>query len=377
MIGVGTFSATNAMYTNVLTVLISGRLSYGPFSKELEERFSEQHGCKFGVLSNSGTSSLQVALQTLKEVHDWQDGDEVIVPAVTFVATVNVVLHNNLKPVLVDVDPRTYNIDPSKIVITDKTRAIIPVHLFGQPADMTGVRNAIAGTDVKVIEDSCECMYATHNGESVGSMGEIGCFSTYVAHILTTGVGGICTTNNPKYAEVMRSLVNHGRDGIYISIDDNDIETMSRRFKFPRVGHSYRVTELESAIGVAQLDDMERQISIRKQIAEELTDKLSHFEQLQLPYIDPGNDHVFMMYPIVLLGEHDKWDLCEHLENWGIETREMMPLTNQPAYDFDEDAYPVAKMINKRGFYIGSHHDMTSKDTWLIYDAFDEYFSGH
>jgi dTDP-4-amino-4,6-dideoxygalactose transaminase len=373
-IGVGTFRASKEMRKNVNDVLDTGRLSYGPYSMQFEREFSDLHDCGFGILSNSGTSALHVALQALKEVHGWQDGDEVIVPAITFVATVNIVLHNNLTPVLVDVDPRTYNIDPSKINITDKTRAIIPVHLFGQPADMTRIQYLVKDTDIKIIEDSCECMFANHGNQVVGSMGDIGCFSTYVAHILTMGVGGICTTNNSEYAEVIRSLVNHGRDAIYKSIDtEGTREVMEKRFEFPRVGHSFRITELESAIGVAQLDDMPRQIDKRKRIASRITDVLSHFPDLQLPYTQPGNDNVFMMYPIIL--KHgNKWDLCSHLESRGIETREMMPLTNQPAYDFSEVDYPMAMMVNRKGFYIGSHHNMSGADVYTIFDAFQEYF---
>jgi dTDP-4-amino-4,6-dideoxygalactose transaminase len=376
MIGVGTFETTEAMRENVNDVLDTGRLSYGPYSRKFEREFSDLHGCDFGILSNSGTSALHVAVQALKEVHGWNDGDEVIVPAVTFVATANVVLHNNLTPVLVDVDPRTYNIDPSRIDITEKTRAIIPVHLFGQPADMTRIKSLVKDTDVKIIEDSCECMFAKHNDKTVGSIGDIGCFSTYVAHILTMGVGGICTTNNWVYAEVIRSLVNHGRDGIYRSIDEERTpEVLSRRFRFPRVGHSFRITELESAIGVAQLDDMPRQIAKRQQIASDITDVLSHFPDLQLPYTQTGNDNVFMMYPIIL--KHGgKWDLCNHLEKRGIETRELMPLTNQPAYDFVEGDYPIAQMVNRRGFYIGCHHSMNRADVYTILDAFQEFFDG-
>ena len=137
-IGVGTLQLTSEAKQLVMQVLDSNRLSYGPMSPTFEETFAEIHGCQFGVVSNSGTSALHVAIAALKEIHKWNDGDEVIVPAVTFVATLNVVLHNNLKPVIVDVDPDHYDMDPVKLAaaVTPRTRAIIPVHLFGQPADM-------------------------------------------------------------------------------------------------------------------------------------------------------------------------------------------------------------------------------------------------
>src|SRR3712207_6174410 len=200
--------------------------------RRFEQEFAELHGCRFGVMSNSGTSSLQVALQALKERHGWEDGDEVIVPAVTFVATSNIVLHNRMTPVFVDVLPDTYNIDPARIEarITERTRAIVPVHLFGLPADMDPILELARAHDLKVIEDSCEAMFATYRGRPVGSFGDVACFSTYVAHFLVTGVGGLGTTNDGELAVAMRSLINHGRDSIYLSIDDDATDDPDRLF---------------------------------------------------------------------------------------------------------------------------------------------------
>jgi perosamine synthetase len=382
-IGVGDFQTTPKMRELVNQVLDSGRLSYGPFSRKLERRFAEMHGCKYAVLSNSGTSSLQVALQTLKELHGWRDGDEVIVPAVTFVATVNVVLHNRLKPVLVDVEPDFYGIDVTKIsqAFTHNTVAAIPVHLFGMPCDMDGVVRRIPLKNVKIIEDSCESVLAVHRHRHVGAWGDIACFSSYAAHILVTGVGGIATTNNPDYAAKMRSLVNHGRDGIYISIDDDDEfdkEVVSRRFNFESIGHSFRITELEAALAVAQLDDLPANIAQRQANAAYLSDGLRQFEdRLQLPAIRPHTSHSFMMYPIVLR-EGDKWDLCHFLEERGIETREMLRLTDQPCYKglWNPDDYPVAKWLNEQGYYVGCHLGLTRDDLDCIIEAHGEYFSG-
>jgi len=164
-----------------------------------------------------------MAVACLKELHGWHDGDEIIVPAVTFVATANVVVDHNLKPVFVDVDPVTYNIDPARIEkkITRKTRAIMVVHLFGQPAEMDPILKIARKYKLKIIEDSAETMFVKYKGKPVGSFGDIACFSTYVAHPIITGVGGVVATSNPKYAAVLRSLANHGRDNIYISIDDD------------------------------------------------------------------------------------------------------------------------------------------------------------
>lgn len=396
-IGVGDFKVTPAMYSNIARVLDTGRLSYGPFCREFESKFAAMHGCSLGVVSNSGTSSLQVALQTLKEIYGWRDGDEVIVPAVTFVATVNVVLHNRLKPVLVDVESDYYGIDASLIssAITDRTVCIIPVHTFGQPCDMPGVLDAIDyynnnGRCIHIVEDSCESVLASIGmpvGMPVGQWGSIGVFSSYVAHILTTGVGGIATTNNSDYAAKMRSLVNHGRDGIYISIDDDDNcldeehfhEVISRRFNFESVGHSFRITELEAALACAQLNELPANVARRRATANTLTNGLQEFEdQLQLPAVRPGAISSWMMYPIVLLRECSKWDLCNYLEERGIETREMLRLTDQPCYRgmWNPDDYPVAQWINRQGYYVGCHPGLEKSDLDCIIRVHKDFFKG-
>ncbi len=384
-IGVGTFKTTPKMRQLVNEVLDTGRISYGPMSKQFEQRFAALHGCSFGVLSNSGTSSLQVALQALKELHGWADGDEVIVPALTFVATVNIVLHNRMTPVLVDVEPDYYGIDVTKIeqAITPRTRAIIPVHLFGQPCDMRSVMDIAQRHNLNVIEDSCECMFVAHHGRSAGAWGDVGCFSTYVAHLLTTGVGGIATTSDPKIAARMRSLVNHGRDGIYISIDDDKgksgdalREVISRRFKFDSIGHSFRITELEAALGLAQLDTPMEMINQRLRNAIHLQTGLKPLaESLQLPRIRPDTAHAFMMYPLVLRDE-PKDALCQHLEARGIETREMLPLVAQPCYRglWNPDDYPVARWIDRSGFYVASHQDLTPVELDYMVNSIQEYF---
>jgi dTDP-4-amino-4,6-dideoxygalactose transaminase len=383
-VGVGTFTTTNRMRELVNEALDNNRLSYGPMCQKFEREFAKLHGCRFAVTSSSGTASLRVALQTLKELHGWRDGAEVIIPAVTFVATVNVVLQCGLKPVLVDVERDYYGIDSDKIadVVTNKSRAIIPVHLFGMPSNPDIFPRS--GT-LKTIEDSCECMFADAAYRVVGSQSDIAAFSTYVAHLISTGVGGISTTNNPDYAAKMRSLVNHGRDGIYIKPEDSDVtndelkEVVSRRFRFESVGWSARMTEMQAALGLAQLETWEDMIAKRRSNAEWLTAHLKPYEdRLQLPAVRPGATHSWMMYPLVLRDE-PKWGLVNWLEARGIETREMLPLTNQPVYAglWNEDDYPVAKWINESGWYVGCHQDLEQRDLDRIVEAIGEYFKCH
>lgn len=378
-IGLGTFNATPETYTLVNQVLRSGRLSYGPLSREFEQRFAALHGCKYGVLSNSGTSSLLVALQTLKELHGWQDGDEVIVPALTFVASINVVLQLRLKPVLVDIEPDYYGIDVSKIedAATDKTRCIMPVHTFGQSANMRWL--FLNYRKYHIVEDSCEAMLVKHYDWPVGSGGGIACFSSYIAHLLVTGVGGLATTNNPDYYQCMRSLVNHGIDTTELpSGEDYDPSWLARKFTFSRVGHSFRLTELEAALGLAQLDDLAGIIKKRQCNAAYLTAELSHLEdRLQLPAIRPNTEHSFMMYCLVCRQEGDRDRLMAHLEQSGIGTRLALPLTRQPCYRglWEPDDYPVADWMNSSGYYIGCHQNLTKDDLDYIIEKHYEFFN--
>jgi dTDP-4-amino-4,6-dideoxygalactose transaminase len=370
-------------------VLASNRLSYGPYLQRFERLFAAAHGCRFGVMTNSGTSSLLIALQALKRRHGWKDGDEVIVPAVTFVATANVVLQQNLKPVFVDVDPVHYALDPSKIeaAVTPRTRCLLPVHPFGSPCDVAPILELAKARGLRVVEDSCETAFVAYEGRPVGSFGDVGCFSTYVAHVLTTGVGGLCTTDDPDLAVALRSLMNHGRDSIYLSIDDDDARSaeelrliVKRRFSFVEPGHSFRVTELEGALGVAALETKDANLARRRANAERLTRALRDLEgRLQLPVVRPNAGHAFMMYPVVLRAE-PKAALVDYLEAHGIETRDMLPLVNQPVYrrllGTREEDFPVARWVNESGFYVGCHQDLSDEEVDYVAATFHDFFAG-
>jgi perosamine synthetase len=387
-IGVGGLIISDYEKQLVNQVLDSNRLTYGPMTMRFEEEFARSHDCRFGLFMNSGTSALHVALAALKERHGWADGDEVLVPSVTFVATSNIVLHNRMVPIFVDVERDTFNIDYSKIEerITPKTRAIIPVHLLGLPATMGPLLEIAGRYGLAVLEDSCETMFATYKGKRVGSMGEVGCFSTYVAHFLVTGVGGLAITNDPELAVHMRSLMNHGRDSIYISCtDDQGVEgnrlqeIIEKRFSFIHLGHSFRCTEMEAALGVGQLARADEIIARRKQIAEYFNRELAPYgDVLQLPTCPPDRTHSYMLYGVALRHER-KRSLVNFLESLNIETRDLLPLVNQPVYrrmfgDLEKQ-YPVAKWVNESGFYIGCHYYMNDEEVEFVVQAFREYFA--
>lgn len=375
----GTFRATDKMKALVSQVLDSGRLSYGPLSRKFETDFAFFHDSGYGVLSNSGTSSLQVALQALKELHGWKDGDEVIVPALTFVATINVIYHCRLTPVLVDVDLDYYALDPRLIedAITPRTRCIMPVHPFGQPADMETVCAVAQEYNLHIIEDSCEAMFV-RSGElkkPVGSWGDVGCFSTYIAHLITGGIGGVGITNNPDLARKMRSLVNHG-----IALENlptgqlYDPSFLARNFEFDSIGHSFRITEMEAALLLPQLDTWQDMIDKRGRNAATIYADFDRYGyEVQLPKIRKGSEHSWMVFPLVMTHE-TKHGIMAHLRKNKVECRDMLPLTTQPCYDFDPALYPVADWINNCGFYIGCHQDLNHMDFEYLGDIFHLWF---
>jgi perosamine synthetase len=388
-IGVGGFRINDRAKQLVMEVLDSNRLNAGPMMAGFEASMAALHRRSFGLMCNSGTSALQIALTALKEMDGWRDGDEVIVPALTFVASSNVVLFNNLTPVFVDVDPREYTIDPSLIEarISVRTRAIMPVHVAGLPCDMDPIMEIARARRLRVVEDSCEAMFVKYKGRPVGSFSDVSCFSTYAAHMITTGVGGLSLTDDPTCLELMKSVMNHGRDPIYTRIDDDQaavgnelFQIANNRFSFIRLGHSFRCTEMEAAIGIAQLEEHEAIMLRRKQIAARLTEGLDDLrEYLQMPSVRTDFEHAFMMYPMTLLDPAiRRSDLIEYLETRGIETRYLLPLINQPIYrkmfgNLDAE-YPVAARLNETAFYVGCHPDMTDDDVEYVIDTLHTFF---
>lgn len=379
-ISVGTYRPTEYTLRRVGEVLDSRRLSYGPLSKEFEVRFSRLHNRGYGVLSNSGTSALLVALQSLKEIEGWMDGDEVLIPATTFVATVNVVLQSNLVPVLVDIEPGMYGIDVEKMeaAITDRTVAIIPVHLFGQPCDMSQVMSIAMTYGLTVIEDSCETVAARHHGYPAGAWGDVGCFSFYVAHHVVAGVGGMSLTDDPDLAQKMRSYVNHGIDVSQLpGGQDYDPSWLSREFRFTSVGHSFRISELDAAVGLGSLEDISEMILARRKNATFLK-HLIDFSPMKLPVIThqlrPDTEHSWMMFPLeVREGPSD--EIRAYLGSRGIETRSALPLVSQPVYRglWDPGDFPVAHKFEQSGFYVGCHQELDLDDMVYIYDSIAEY----
>lgn len=380
------------MAKEISDVIASGWFSPGPKVKAFEEGIARIHQAKHGIMVNSGTDALRLSLLAMKKINQWNDGDEVIVPALTFVATVNIVKQCGLVPVLSDVNSKTWVFEGSDWTekITPKTRAVIPVHLFGLPADMPRIVYTAQSYGIKVLEDSCESMSSGFIGqwgaetgasktyESVGSFGDAAAFSTYACHLIVTGVGGVATTNNDELATMIRSLANHGRDPYFLGGQSGDgkdqKELISRRFLYKHEGYSCRVSEFEAAVGIPQLDTIKKNISRREAIANlykmELWD-LAFDGTVSLQGKPCNRTHANMMFPILLAEGYDRDAVCLDLESAGIETRPALPLVTQPVYEglWNPKDYPVAYAMATRGFYVGCHPGMSDQDAGYVSDT--------
>lgn len=225
---------------NVIEVLKSGMLASGAEVNNFENAFADYIGTKYAIATTSGTTALDIVLKAL----DIRSGDEVIVPDFTFISTANAVLFQNARPVFVDIDEETFAIDPGNVIekISSKTKAIIGVHLFGHPFDVKAIREICEDYNLFLVEDCAQAHGAEYKGQKVGSFGDAGCFSFYATKNITTGEGGIVTTNNKEIEEKMRLIINHGQ---------------SEKYLHTTLGYNYRMTNIQAAIGCAQLGKLE------------------------------------------------------------------------------------------------------------------------
>ncbi|HEC33668.1 MAG TPA: DegT/DnrJ/EryC1/StrS aminotransferase family protein [Chloroflexi bacterium] len=261
----------------VLEVLDSGMIAQGPRVRAFEEAFADMCGVRYAVATSSGTTALHVILLA----HGVGSDDEVITTPFTFIATANSILYVGARPVFVDIDPVTFNIDPSQIecAITRRTKAVMPVHLFGLPADMDPILEIAGRHGLAVIEDACQSHGAEYRGKRSGSFGT-GCFSLYPTKNMTSAEGGMITTDDPGIAEKCRVIRQHG---------------MRRRYYHDELGFNFRMTDVHAAIGLAQLRKLERFNEARIANAAYLTE---HLRGVVVPTVPEGYRHVFHQYTI-------------------------------------------------------------------------------
>ncbi len=308
----------------ILQVLLSGQLAQGAQVAAFEQSFARICDVEEAVAVSSGTAALHLALLA----HGIGPGDEVITTAFSFAATANVILLVGATPVFVDIEPDTYNIDPLLVerAITARTKAIIPVHLYGHPCDMKRLCELAATHNLAMIEDACQAHMASIDGKPVGSFGT-GCFSFYATKNITTGEGGIVTTNDPAIAERVRLLRSHGQ---------------RERYKHHSLGYNLRMTELQGALGVVQVEKLKKFTEQRIANAAFLTEKLQGF--VKTPVTRPGCSHVFHQYTICIPDNHDRNEWVNQLRERGVGTaiHYPMPIHEQPFYQQNTDKYRFA-----------------------------------
>lgn len=375
----GTITITPRARRLIDQALDAGRVSSGRLVREFEQRFAKLVGVKEAVAVSTGTDADILALAVLHDLGA-KRGDEVIVPALSFVATGNAVLHAGFKPVFVDVERETLNIDPARIerAVTRRTRAIMPVHLMGKPADMDTINRIARRHKLLVVEDAAEAHGALYKGKPVGGLGDLGAFSTYIAHIITTIEGGVVTTDRADFAAILRSLRSHGRAckcGSCV-LNTGKAEFCPRRFKFgkgtdirfvfERIGYSCKMNELEAAVGLGSLDDYRGIIAKRRRNLLAMMKAFRRFAPHLLTFREEKHERIGPhAFPIIVAegAPFSRNELGEYLEKHSIETRHLfssMP-TQCPGFRFlghRLGQFPQAEYLGDHGLHVGVHQDL-------------------
>jgi dTDP-4-amino-4,6-dideoxygalactose transaminase len=350
---------------SVVETLKSGWLTTGSKVKAFEEDLSAYVGAVHAVAVNSGTAALHLALDAI----GIREGDEVILPTMTFAATAEVVLYFKANPVLLDCQPDTLNLEPNRLeaAITPKTKAIIPVHIGGQSCDMDPILEIARAHDLNVIEDAAHALPASYKGRKVGTISDITCFSFYATKTITTGEGGMATTDNSEWAKRMRVMSLHG-----ISHDAWKRYTKegSWYYEILQPGFKYNLTDIAAAIGIEQLKKSDEFWNARKRIAGIYDDGFADSPEIQTPVSRPFAQHAWHLYPIQLNLERlriNRKDFVEKLHERGIGTSvHFIPLHLHPYYrdtfGYRPGDFPIASSVFERLISLPIYPKMTDSD---------------
>lgn len=334
---------------NVMAVLESGMLAQGPRVAELEGRFAKLCGVKHAIATTSGTTALHVALLA----HGIGPGDEVITTPFTFIASANSILFTGAKPVFVDIEPDTFNIDPAQIeaAVTPRTRAIMPVHLYGYVCDMDAIQAIADKYNLAIIEDACQAVGATYCGKMAGSFGA-GTFSLYATKNVMSGEGGMITTNDDVVAEQCRLIRNHG---------------MKVRYYHDMLGYNFRMSDLHAAIGLAQLDRLADFTEKRRRNAAYFNENI---HSVITPTVKEGYGHVWHQYTIRVDGGRDRDAAVKQLNAAGVGTGIFYPVpVHQQGYmrEIIGDVHlPVAEQLAKEVISLPVHPQLSQDDLETI-----------
>ena len=338
----------------VMEVLDSGHLSLGPKYRKFEEQMAKFVRSKFALAVSSGTAGLHLAVKAL----GIGEGDEVITTPFSFIASINCMLFEKAKPVFVDIDEETFNLDPVKIeaVITKKTKAILVVHIFGQSADMAKIMKIARKHNLKVIEDACESLGAKFSGKMTGTFGDVGVFSFYPNKQMTTGEGAIIVTDSQNLFELCDSMRNQGRP-LRPSVKGIDWDWLVSE----RLGYNYRMDEMSASLGITQLKKLKWMIEKRIELAGWYTSMLSKEPKVTVPKVMPNRTHSWFVY-VVRIAEGKRDAVMNKLNNTGIQVRPYLPAIHlqpfmQKMFGFKKGDFPIAEKVSAETlalpFFIG------------------------
>ena len=369
--------------------LLSTWVTMGAKVNKFEEAFAKYNGSKHAVMVNSGSSANLLALSVLTNPilpDHIERGSEIITPAVTWATTVYPIANVGCIPVLVDVDPRSFNILPEETekAVTSKTRAVVPVHLLGGPCELDGIKKITEDHDLFLIEDACESTGAEIQGRKVGSFGNMGTFSFFISHHISTIEGGIVVTNDDALYEYLKAMRAFGwvrdlRDKATYSAANKEIDP---RFLFLTQGYNVRPTEIQGAFGIHQIRKLDSFINQRRENANYWTEKLSDYtDKLILPTESEHTRHVYFGYPITVKQDagFTREELVNHLEKKLIETRPIMAgnMAEQPAMkNIDHRTVgelPNSQMIMRQSFFFGNHNGIGPEEREYITDTVIEF----
>ncbi len=340
--------------------------SAGKYLEDFEKKWAKYCGADEGIAVTNGTSALQVAFKSL----NFQPGDEVIMPSFTIISCATAIIEAGGKPVLVDCYPDTWclNIEQMKEKINNKTKAILVVHMFGHPAEMDPIIKVVKRHKLYLIEDAAEAHGATYNNKRVGSFGDLACFSFYANKLITTGEGGMVLSNNKKLTKKIRSLRN-------LSFRSD------RRFYHTEIGYNYRLTNMQAAIGISQIENLKNHINIKRKntfLYNKIIKKMDL--PLRLPSENENSKSVFWMYGVVLKNKKlNAKILAQKLANRGIETRPLfLGMHQQPVLKkmklFNNEKFPVTEELSRFGLYLPSGLKLNKKKIDFICNALKDIF---
>jgi len=352
-------------------VLDSGWVSQGPKVKEFEDKIADYLGVKYAIAVTNCTSALHLALLSIGV----KKGDEVIVADYTFPATGHSVMYCRAKPVFCDVDLKTYNIDPGLIEekITDKTKAIIPVHTFGQPAEMDEILKIARRHDLKVIEDAACAFGAKYKNKYAGTIGDIGCFSFHARKGITTGEGGVIVTNIKDIADKVRSLSMFGMTTSSSGIEKSDKFIIP---EFTELGYNYKMSDITAAIGIAQLRKIDKIIERRRELAKYWDEKLQEIELIQPPYVSKNVKHIYQSYVALVDKSVNRNKLILILLKKGIQTHIGTYSSHiQPVYN-SKDKCPNSLEIFNRAIALPMYYSLGEEDIDMVAKQLKEVLGG-